>query len=99
MRGPVTHEATVTLTINDHQEEIKLHCITIGNSPIIIGLPWLRKHNPNINWKEGRVTFDLEKCGKTCLATLPHATTKPKKGQKWNTNEAREGVGRKPMQS
>jgi predicted aspartyl protease len=72
--GPITHKATVTLTINDYREEIKLHCITIGNSPIIIGLPWLRKHNPNINWKEGRITFDSQKCGKTCLAASPHAT-------------------------
>jgi predicted aspartyl protease len=71
---PVTHEATVTLTINDHREEIKLHCITIGNSPIIIGLPWLWKHNPNINWKEGRITFDSEKCGKTYLTASPHTT-------------------------
>jgi predicted aspartyl protease len=73
--GPVTHEAMVTLTINNHREEIRLHCITIGNSPIIVGLPWLRKHNPDINWREGRITFDLEKCGKTYLAALPHATT------------------------
>jgi hypothetical protein len=65
----------VTLTINDHWEEIKLHCITIGNSPIIVGLLWLWKHNPNINWKEGRITFNLEKCGKTYLATSPHAKT------------------------
>jgi hypothetical protein len=65
----------VTLTINDHREEIKRHWITIGNSPIIVGLPWLWKHNPNINRKEGRITFDSEKCGKTCLATSPHATT------------------------
>jgi predicted aspartyl protease len=72
--GPIMHDATVTLTINDHWEEIKLHCITIGNSPIIVGLPWLQKHNPNINWKEGRITFDLEKCGNTCLTTSPHAT-------------------------
>jgi hypothetical protein len=73
--GPVMHEATVTLTINNHREEIRLHCITIGNSPIIVGLLWLWKHNPNINWREGRITFDLEKCGKTCLAASPHATT------------------------
>jgi hypothetical protein len=75
MGGPITHEATVTLTINDHREEIKLHCITTGNSPIIVGLPRLQKHNPNINWKEGRITFDLEKYAKTCLAASPHATT------------------------
>jgi hypothetical protein len=72
--GPITHEAIVTLTINNHWEEIKLHYITIGNSPIIVGLPWLWKYNPNINWQEGRVIFDLEKCGKTYLATSPHAT-------------------------
>jgi hypothetical protein len=47
--GPIIHEATVTLTINDHWEEIKLYCITIGNLPIIVGLLWLWKHNPNIN--------------------------------------------------
>jgi predicted aspartyl protease len=37
--GPVTHNTTVELTTNNHQETIKLYCITIGNSPIILGLP------------------------------------------------------------
>jgi hypothetical protein len=36
---PVTHDTTVKLTINNYHETIKLHCITIGNSPIIVGLP------------------------------------------------------------
>jgi hypothetical protein len=31
----------VTIVINDYREDIRLHCITIGNSPIIIRLPWL----------------------------------------------------------
>jgi hypothetical protein len=71
----VTHDALVDLTINNHYETIKLHCITIGNLPIIVGLPWLRKHNPNIDWKEGRVTFDSAKYAKECLVTSPHAVT------------------------
>jgi hypothetical protein len=71
--GPVTHDALVDLMINNHYETIKLHCITIGNSPIIVGLPWLRKHNRNIDWKEGRVTFDSARCAKECLLTSPHA--------------------------
>jgi hypothetical protein len=37
--SPVTHNTTVELAINNHRETIKLHCITNGNSPIIIGLP------------------------------------------------------------
>jgi hypothetical protein len=71
--GPVTHDALVDLMINNHYETIRLHCITIGNSPIIVGLPWLRKHNPNIDWKEGWVTFDSARCAKECLVTSPHA--------------------------
>jgi hypothetical protein len=59
--------------INNHYKIIKLHCITIGNSPIIVGLPWLRMHNPNIDWKEGHVIFDSPRCANGCLVTLPHA--------------------------
>jgi hypothetical protein len=36
---PVTHDTTVKFTINNYYETIKLYCITIGNSPIIMGLP------------------------------------------------------------
>jgi predicted aspartyl protease len=71
--GPVMHDATVELIINNHRETIKLHCITIGNSPIIVGLPWLKKHNPQINWKDGKVLFDSEKCTKEYLEASPHA--------------------------
>jgi len=46
--GPVTHDAQVHLTINHHKEDIRLHCITIGNAPIILGLPWLKLHDPVI---------------------------------------------------
>jgi hypothetical protein len=49
--------------------------VTIGNSPIIVGLPWLKRHNPNINWKEGRVTFDSTRYARECLDASTHATT------------------------
>jgi hypothetical protein len=75
--GPVTHDTSIELIINNHREKIKLHCITIGNSPIIMGLPWLKKHNPSIDWKEGRVTFNSEQCAKMCLEQSPHARTIP----------------------
>jgi hypothetical protein len=75
--GPVTHDTMVELIVNDHREKIKLHCITIGNSPIIVGLPWLLKHNPTIDWKKGKVIFDSDKCARECLDTSPHARTVP----------------------
>jgi hypothetical protein len=73
--GPVTHNTMVELTINNHHEMIRLHCMTIGYSPIIVGLPWLKRHNPDINLREGRVTFDSMKCTRECFDTSPHATT------------------------
>jgi hypothetical protein len=73
--GPVTHNAVVKLKINNHHEMIKLHCITIGNSPIIVGLPWLKRHNPNMDWKEGRVMFNSTRCARQCLDASPHATS------------------------
>jgi len=35
---PVTHDAQIHLTINHHKEDIRLHCIMIGNAPIVLGL-------------------------------------------------------------
>jgi hypothetical protein len=65
----------VELIINNHYETIRLHCITIGNMPIIMGLPWLRKHNPNIDWREGQVTFNSARYTEECLISSPHAIT------------------------
>jgi hypothetical protein len=69
----VTHDTLVDLMITNHYKTIKLHCITIGNSPIIVGLLWLKKYNPNIDWKEGHVIFNSAKYAKECLVTSPHA--------------------------
>jgi RNase H-fold protein (predicted Holliday junction resolvase) len=75
--GPITHEALLDVTINNHEETVRLQCITIGNSSVILGLPWLRKHNPAIDGRENRVSFNSEYCAKKCLDTSPHAVTVP----------------------
>ena len=49
--GPVTHDVQVHLTINHHEEDIRLHHNTIRNAPIILGLPWLKLYDPVIGWK------------------------------------------------
>jgi hypothetical protein len=73
--GPVTHDALVDLMIDNHYKTNRLHCITISNVPIIVGLPWLKKHNPNIDWREGHITFNSARCAKEYLVTSPHTTT------------------------
>jgi hypothetical protein len=72
--GPVTHDAQVGMTVNHHTEDIRLHCITIGNAPVILGLPWLKLHNPTIDWRAHRLSFYSNKCAERCLTASPQAT-------------------------
>jgi len=65
--GLVTHDTQIHLMINHHEEDIRLHCITIGNAPIILGLPWLKLHDPVIGWKNHTVKFHSDHCAEKCL--------------------------------
>ena len=76
--GPVTHDAQIHLTINHHEEDIRLHCITIGNAPIILGLPLLKLHDPVIESKNHTVKFHLDHSADRCLPSSPKANTVPK---------------------
>jgi len=73
----VTHDAQVHLTINHQEEDIRLHCITIRNAPIILGLPWLKLHDPVIGWKNHTVKFHSDYCAEKCLPSSPRANTVP----------------------
>ncbi|XP_023208460.1 retrotransposon-like protein 1, partial [Xiphophorus maculatus] len=36
-------------------------------SPLVLGFPWLRRHNPHLNWVEERVDAWSRSCHATCL--------------------------------
>jgi len=74
---PVTHHAQIHLTINHHEEDIRLYCITIGNAPIILGPPWLELHDPVIGWKNHTVKFHSDHCAEKCLPSSPRANMVP----------------------
>ena len=58
----VTHEVVQRpLRIQGHHELITLDVLGTAAHDIILGLPWLRKHNPSIDWAEGKLS--LECCG------------------------------------
>jgi hypothetical protein len=39
-----------------------------GKTDLIVGFNWLQKHNPNVDWKTGDITFDC--CPLECGARL-----------------------------
>jgi len=45
----------------DHNSHIVYNVIYSPSSPIILGLSWLEKYNPKINWLDCNIIFLLEK--------------------------------------
>ncbi len=50
-----------------HTETISLFVFQSPQTPIILGLPWLEKHNPSISWSERQITQWSESCKQNCL--------------------------------
>ena len=53
-----------TLIINGHSETMLLFVTSLAYFDIVLGLPWLESHNPEINWKEGNICFNSPSCRK-----------------------------------
>ncbi|KAH6557144.1 hypothetical protein KP509_1Z131700 [Ceratopteris richardii] len=48
--------APLRVHLGDHESHI---CFNVISSPVhlvIIGMPWLKKHNPHINWEKNKIT-------------------------------------------
>jgi hypothetical protein len=72
LHGPVTEEAHVQLTIAEkHHETVALKVTRLQNHPVILGIDWLQKHNPAINWRRHIVSFNDEFCNKHCIEQCP----------------------------
>ena len=55
--GAVTHSCNLKLRFEGTSQTITTDIVQIGNYPIILGLPWLRRHNPQIDWKRRTITL------------------------------------------
>lgn len=55
--GLVTHDIITHVEVSKHTEYLSLGVVSIGY-PIILGLDWLRRHNPRIDWAEMDLTLD-----------------------------------------
>ena len=62
--GKLTHTAELTMVIGDHKEIVTFDVTDLGGEIAVIGIDWLRLHNPNIDWREG--TLELNRCPEIC---------------------------------
>ena len=50
--GPVTHLTEVPMDISNHRALATFQVANHQHHEVILGMPWLREHNPIIDWKE-----------------------------------------------
>ena len=52
----VTHVTDlVEVSIEDHHELMSFHLFHSAQYPLILGFPWLKRHNPHIDWCTGKI--------------------------------------------
>ena len=57
-QGPITHYAIRCTFLNQKLVFIWYLATLLGKQTIILGLPWLRRLNPKINWSQGTVEIN-----------------------------------------
>ena len=63
----------------NHHETISLHLMNNSVSPLVLGFPWLKRHNPHIDWALGRILAWSPHCHAVCLrsAVTPNVAVAP----------------------
>jgi hypothetical protein len=56
-QGTIQYYTDLDLQVNGKTNMEQFLITGLGNQKIILGLPWLQKHNPEINWKEGTLQW------------------------------------------
>ena len=64
--GPIIDTVEVKIFFKGHKERSSIDVIRGQKWSVILGIPWLRCHNPEIDWKteEVKMTRCPDKCGK-----------------------------------
>jgi len=89
---PIEHIVEVNIYYQGHKERTEIDIIGGQKWTVILGMPWLAHHNPEIDWRTGEVKMMrcLEECGKQWRPKQE----KPE-WQKQKEEEAKEEAGRK----
>ena len=53
--GAITHEVEVNIYFKGHMERVWMDICDLGKTEVILGMPWLQAHNPEIDWEKGEV--------------------------------------------
>ena len=58
--GSITHEILLSYEIGSQNFTEWFNITDLGDQTMILGIPWLQKHNPMIDWKQKTITLQEE---------------------------------------
>lgn len=62
----------------NHREQLTFHILDHSNPPVVLGHPWLQRHNPQIDWIKNEITSWGVACHSRCLqSALTPASAEP----------------------
>lgn len=77
--GVISHSAwPISIQVSALHHETIILCLTVSTRhPVILGLPWLARHSPQISWADQQITQWSPYCVHNCLRgpTVSVATT------------------------
>ncbi|KAF7759981.1 hypothetical protein Agabi119p4_11676 [Agaricus bisporus var. burnettii] len=62
--GAVTHRVAANVYYKGHKERVHFEICGLGKNKVILGMPWLQMHNPEIDWEKGEVK--MTRCPDGC---------------------------------
>ena len=78
--GAITHQVEANIYYKGHVERMRMDVCDLGKTDVILGMPWLQAHNPEINWETGEVK--ITRCPPLCGRNTRLKGEKARKGVK-----------------
>jgi hypothetical protein len=84
--GDITHLVKVPMQIGGHQELLPAFVTRLGHYPLVMGIPWLKRHDVTLGFQDHTVKFASQYCQQHCMmapvtvvqgTNTPTATEKP----------------------
>jgi len=63
-KGAIIYQVECNVFYKGHIERMRMDICDLGKTEVILGMPWLAAHNPEINWETGEVK--MTRCPPLC---------------------------------
>jgi len=55
VEGAIIHQVECNMFFKEHMKRARMDVCNLGRTEVILGIPWLAVHNPEIDWEKGEV--------------------------------------------